>query len=224
MVPSQTLTSIRWMHVLALTALLLVAPMASAAQGHAHLIEASPEQDETLVAMPDEVVLTFDEPVEPAGDALLLVAPDGTERALDVSSDRSPEELRADLDEPLEVGEHTLAWRIVAQDGHVQEGTYAFVVDAAGDRQPDGPQPDDPQPEGADASVTDAESDAEHEADDEQAEPADASADQAAQEPAAAGDTSSASWIAALVLLGVGGAVAAMLMVRGRRRRAGTVE
>lgn len=215
MIPSQTLTSIRWIHVLALTALLLVAPMASAALGHAHLIASSPGEGESLIAMPDEVVLTYDEPVEPAGHALLLIGPDGTEHALDVAADRDPDGLRADLDEPLEAGEHTLAWRIVANDGHVQEGTVAFVVEDAAleDAAVENAQPEDAITDDVDSPMADAGADMER-----------GEEDQQAQEPAAASNAGSGNGILALVLLGVGGAVALFLAVGSSRLRPGRAE
>ena len=220
MIPSQTLTSIRWIHILAMMALLLVAPMASVALGHAHLIASSPGEGESLTAMPHEVVLTYDEPVEPAGDALLMIGPDGTEHALDVAADRDPDGLRADLDEPLEAGEHTLAWRIVANDGHVQEGTVAFVVEDAAledaaveNAQPEDAQAEDAIPDDVDSPMADAGADMER-----------GEEDQQAQEPAAASNAGSGNGILALVLLGVGGAVALFLAVGSSRLRPGRAE
>lgn len=195
-----------WFAVLVLAALVLTVP-ATAANAHAHLVESAPQEGASLSSQPEELVLTYDEPVEPAGDAaLVLTAPHGTERVLEVDSDRAPEELRAPLDGPLEAGEHTVAWRIAARDGHVQEGSFAFVVDeeAVEQHAPDGDAP----------TEDDARDDVHDAVDESHVVIGDATE---AQQPAADIDEGGGNWLIALALLALGGVVAGLLMLRGRR-------
>lgn len=191
-----------------LTALLVIMVDTSTAQAHTELLAASPEAGSELGERPDEIVLTFDEPIEPAGDALVLTDGDGVEHELEAEVGPEPNQLRSDVPEEVVVGQQLLSWRFISGDGHVQEDELEFVVaaPAGGSEEPAGTDEAEEAEPGDPVDAPD--------------EMPDTTVDEQAAGAAGADDGGAAPWLTALVVLAVAGGVAVMLL-KGRRGRSG---
>jgi methionine-rich copper-binding protein CopC len=102
---------------------LLLAPSAFA---HTELVSSSPADGATLTRAPSRVVLTFDEAVSTVGAAIVVTAPDGTRvdsgpTAVDGAT------VRVALDPLSDAGRYTVAYRVVADDGHPETATLTFT-------------------------------------------------------------------------------------------------
>lgn len=95
---------------------------------HARLAGSTPK-DGATVATAQEVVLTFNEDVNPDFVAVRVKGPDGSETdgrpAVDGPEVTQP--LAADLP----AGEHTVTYRVVSSDGHPVAGTVTFTTTQA---------------------------------------------------------------------------------------------
>ncbi|HYN65286.1 MAG TPA: copper resistance CopC family protein [Ornithinibacter sp.] len=95
---------------------------------HARLTSATPA-DGATVERADEVVLTFNENVNPDFVAVRVTGPAGSEAGGDPSVDGRTvtQPLAADLP----AGTHQVAYRVVSADGHPIAGTLSFVTTAS---------------------------------------------------------------------------------------------
>jgi copper resistance protein C len=195
-------------------ALLLTLLVAAPAHGHATLLETVPADGAELEDHPSELVLTFDEAVEPAGDALVLTDGAGAVHDLDATAGPDTGQISAEVPPDTAAGEHTVAWRIVAADGHVQEGELAYTVTASA-QATDDPEPQEAEPD--EPAVPDAPPA------DEDADAVDAEAEQDldAEALGATGeDEGGAGWIVAMAVLVAAAVIAGALTLGGRRRSA----
>jgi copper resistance protein C len=199
--------------VLAAAAILLLV-VAVPAHGHAHLLETSPQDGAELDEPPTEVVLTFDEAVEPAGDALVLT--DGDEAAHQLEAAVGPEtgQISAELPADAAAGGHTIAWRIVAADGHVQEGAFTYSVAAPVEEADDLQEADVEERAEPDAG------DVEEEAAAEEPEEPDADELDAEALGVTGEDDGGAGWLIAAAVLVAAAMIAGALVLGGRRRAA----
>jgi len=155
--------------------------LAPAASAHDAFVGSTPKAGSTLTTAPTSVTVSFEEPPLAAGLAVAVTAPDTT---LVTSGD--PVLTGTDVVSPLvpltQAGVYTVAWRVVADDGHPVTGTFSFTLDLAGS--------------GATGS----------------AGPTSVASPSVSPAASTEGSSSSASWIVAglgaLVLLGVGVALA----------------
>jgi len=104
-----------------------VCAAAGPAAAHTRVVFSSPADGAVVSAVPDVVVLRFDEPVDPALSSLQLLR-SGVRVALDVARRAPARELRAALP-PLGPGSHRVAWRVPGVDGHAATGEIAFRVE-----------------------------------------------------------------------------------------------
>lgn len=182
--------------LLAAAALAAAGPGAPAPAGaHSHVAESSPADGETLAEGPDHLWVTFTGPFEPGVSSLVLTDSQGREVPGQLEHLAGNTGMRLSLSEPLPAGEYRIAWRILATDGHVTEGTIAFTVQGAAGEPA---TPEEPAAGGA-------------------AGPAAAGdAVPAGTGPAAGAGDAPASGASALPLVGTAGAVvvAAMLVIR----------
>jgi len=116
--------------VLLAAASLAIAPSQAAA--HALLIRSVPAVNGTVTRSPQELLLTFTEPVDPTLSHVQVVDAAGR-RAPGVQPSQAvagnPQELRVRLSRPLPHGVFTVDWQTVsALDGHLAGGAYAFGV------------------------------------------------------------------------------------------------
>lgn len=106
------------------SALLAVVVCAGPASAHTTLRKASPAADST-VAPPGQIVLTYDDPVR----FTQVLVSDASGRRYEAGKSYSVDNTVTEkIATPLPNGQYTVAWRVVAPDGHPVEGTYRFTV------------------------------------------------------------------------------------------------
>lgn len=98
------------------------------AHAHAQLLATDPAQDTVLETAPPQIVLQFNEPVNPL--AIRLIAADGTTRDLTQATVGGAETTVA-LPAGLDIGTHVLSWRVVSADGHPISGSLVFSIGVA---------------------------------------------------------------------------------------------
>ncbi len=112
-----------------LIALLVVAALlawSAPAAAHAVLVSSSPEPGATITS-PATVSLTFDDVLLDLGAHIYVLDAQGGEHAAGDAYFPEPTTIRVDV-QPLEPGEYSAEWRVVADDGHPIEGTLPFTV------------------------------------------------------------------------------------------------
>ena len=91
---------------------------------HAQLLGSSPK-DGSTVATAEQVVLTFNEDVDPTFVKVSVKGPDGSETAgKPTVADR---EVTQALAADLPAGEHVVTYRVVSTDGHPVSGSVTFT-------------------------------------------------------------------------------------------------
>lgn len=112
--------------------------MAVPAAGHSELRSSTPAANSSLLEAPDELVLAFTEPIDPATVSVKLI--DAELRELPglgapvVSS--AGDEVRLSAP-PIDPGVYTIEYSVVsASDGHQTSGIFAFAVDPTGANPP----------------------------------------------------------------------------------------
>lgn len=110
----------------------LVTAIATAAPAGAHteLIEASPGPGAVVEVAPSHIILMFDNAVQPANDAVVVSAADGSRMSRD-DLIVDPSNVLTESLRPLTAGTYAVSYRVVANDSHVVEGTYQFSVAAS---------------------------------------------------------------------------------------------
>lgn len=143
--------------ILALVAVLTVslAALGGPAAAHSSQAGSSPEDGESVTVAPSEVEVLFDSPLLDVGAALVVRDASGTPVVVGTPRvDR--QRITVDVDPAAPPGEYTVAYRVVAEDGHAIESTFGYTV--AGDAPPasapppsSAPVEDDASPVGGDA-------------------------------------------------------------------------
>lgn len=101
---------------------------AGPAGAHATLVATTPSAGAVVDVLPERLVLVFDEPVSAQDGGLRVIAPGGGR-----ADAGTPEEgeggrrLAIDLEDRGR-GTHTVAWRVLSEDGHTLQGTFVFSV------------------------------------------------------------------------------------------------
>ncbi len=109
------------------TALLIVGGVGTAG-AHAHLTSSIPAEGSTVSGSPAQVVLGFSE----AARLATLTLTHGADTPVKVASLPAQAALRVSIALPaLSPGAWTLAWRAIANDGHITTGTVHFTVAAS---------------------------------------------------------------------------------------------
>jgi copper transport protein len=121
---------------------LLALAAAPAASAHSVLIATEPARDAVVEQSPDQVLLRFDEPVETALGSIRVF--DGSGQRVDAEEilRPSPEEVAVRIEDELDRGTYTVAWRAISADSDPINGAFVFHVGAPG-----------PQPSGIAAEV-----------------------------------------------------------------------
>ena len=114
--------------------LIALATILPAAPAHAHamLMSTSPAAG-SAVAAPATVTLHYDDIVQLPPKALRITGPRGEQVAV---REQQPDSktLAGRVSRRLAAGRYRVRWRIVADDGHIESGAFAFVVRAGGKR------------------------------------------------------------------------------------------
>lgn len=109
------------------TVALLVALIASAspASAHARLEGSSPQDGSTLAAVPPEITLKFNEPIE-AGLNEVSVMSGGTDVA-EGEPQVEGNNVYQPIDFTMKPGEYTVTYKVVSADGHPVSGSFDFT-------------------------------------------------------------------------------------------------
>jgi copper resistance protein C len=124
-------------------ALLLLVLLASPASAHTSLVGSVPAAGSAVESV-TEVVLVFDDGVQPDLSTVAVTGPDGVDRSSGAPVLRQGNQLVQGLDAPLGDGRWTVAYRVVARDGHPVAGSHDFqvtVTSAAAVTPPPAPSP-----------------------------------------------------------------------------------
>jgi methionine-rich copper-binding protein CopC len=111
---------------LVLTTSLIV--VAGPAQAHDELISTNPADKARIASVPDQVVLTFEEPPAKTGSQVLVTGPNGS-----VASGQpvlSGDDVTQAIAPGSPAGTYTVTWRITADDGHAVFGKFSFTAAA----------------------------------------------------------------------------------------------
>lgn len=115
---------------------LFVALMASLATSgssarHLTLVASTPKQGALLTTAPGEIVLTFNEGLDPARRAISLRGPSGAVPMGPVRSLPDTLSFAASIPGPLPAGEYTVSWLAGAPAHASIRGRYAFTLQPA---------------------------------------------------------------------------------------------
>ena len=97
------------------------------AGAHTVLVGTDPPDGAVLQAPPDDITITFNEPIQIADGTTLLTA-DGSE--LDVSAVAVDDQVVLTPDASLPDGTYVVSWRVISQDSHPVAGAFSFSVGA----------------------------------------------------------------------------------------------
>lgn len=115
----------------ALLALLALVALPAPALAHAHLESTKPASGGRLTIAPRELTLTFSEAPTLAMSVLRLLGPDSTAIALGTLGHAGgARTLTAAITGALVAGTYTVLWQTAGDDGHVQHGSFRFVITA----------------------------------------------------------------------------------------------
>jgi copper transport protein len=109
-------------------AIAVAAVLSPNAFAHSVLIATQPGNDVVVQQSPQQVVLTFNEPVDPSLGSLRVF--DGQGRQVDEGEVTQPaaSEVAVAIDEELAPGTYTVAWRVVSADSDPISGAFVFHV------------------------------------------------------------------------------------------------
>lgn len=103
---------------------------ATPAFAHAKLIASTPTAGESLAAPPEQISLTFSEPVTPAANTVTIAGADGSSWTVGQAAIAG-----AVVTVPVQpvgpAGAYTLTWKVVSSDGDEINGTIAFTMAVA---------------------------------------------------------------------------------------------
>ena len=126
----------RWALIALATALAVAAVAAPTATAHSVLVGTTPANDTLLQESPTEVVLEFNEPVDPSLGSLRVF--DGRGEQVDSGGVSQPVDTQLTVGLPSELapGTYTVAWRVVSDDAHPISGAFVFHVKERGTTAP----------------------------------------------------------------------------------------
>jgi copper transport protein len=110
---------------------------ASPALAHSTLVATEPRRDAIVEHSPDRVMLRFDEPIETALGSIRVYDGDGQRVDAERITKPRPEAVAVAIDDELERGTYTVAWRAISADSDPISGAWVFHVQAPGE-QPSG--------------------------------------------------------------------------------------
>ena len=101
--------------------------LAQPARAHAILVESSPAPYAHVAAGLLAIMFRYNSRIDAARSKLTLRRADHTAQRLALDNAEKPDLLKASID--LTPGEYTVAWQVLATDGHITRGTVPFTVD-----------------------------------------------------------------------------------------------
>jgi copper resistance protein C len=102
--------------------------VAGPAQAHDELISSNPADQAQIATLPDQVVLTFEEPPASTGSQVLVTGPGGN--AATGQPVLAGDDVTQAIAPGSPAGTYKVTWRITADDGHAVFGTFSFTAAA----------------------------------------------------------------------------------------------
>lgn len=185
------------------------------AYAHDSLIDSTPAEGEVLEESPEEIVLEFSGAGLIVGDTVTndiwVIGEDDQNWATEQPADVEGSTMSTDLDGELPNGEYEVIYRVVYSDGHDEELSFAFEVDAEEDAaQQEEPEDDEP----AQGQLQEAPDEDDEQAQEEDGELLD-------QEDAAQEEDEGVSWTPVLIGLGVVAVLGALALLVRRQLKDG---
>jgi copper transport protein len=106
----------------------LAAAFAASAFAHSVLIFTAPANDTVVQESPDEVLLRFNEPVDPSLGSIRVFDGQGNQVDAGEISQPVPAEVSVGIDQELDTGTYTVAWRVISADSDPISGAFVFHV------------------------------------------------------------------------------------------------
>jgi hypothetical protein len=113
--------------LIALALLVMPAGLSGQVEAHSILLESVPAHGAKLSASPHAALLRFNARIEPALTRVSLVEGRQRRTALEISKESVMDRIIVPLP-PLAPGVYTLAYKVLAIDGHVTKGLIQFTV------------------------------------------------------------------------------------------------
>ncbi|NOG69996.1 copper resistance protein CopC [Roseicella sp. DB1501] len=101
-----------------------------AAAAHAVVVSSEPTAGAELAALPKRFVIHFNSRIDHARSRLVLVGPDGAQKALDLAPELEPTLLEAvpSAGAGSAPGAWRIRWQVLAVDGHITRGDIPFTL------------------------------------------------------------------------------------------------
>jgi copper transport protein len=115
--------------VLLMLAAVLLTP--AAASAHATLQRSDPASGTTLPTAPTAITLSFNEPVQPIADGIVVFDPKGTKVTSGKAKTEPGNRMTVGLESGLGQGTYTVSWRVNSADSHPVSAAFTFNVGKA---------------------------------------------------------------------------------------------
>lgn len=120
-----------------LLVLFLVLALPAPAQAHSALVRSIPAAGSELTNFPTRIVLEFNEALLTLGDgeanSVTLTSPTSKEISMTLPLIQGNRISTKVMAAPSEIGNYTVSYRVVSQDGHPITGSYSFAFTTVGD-------------------------------------------------------------------------------------------
>lgn len=110
------------------------------ANAHSRLISISPKDGETLAQSPTEVVLTFNEAVNPEFVTVRITDSEGAD-VIDAEPTADGPKVTLPVGEPIAAGTYKVVYRVVSADSHPISGSSTFTIEGNPQSPPASPSP-----------------------------------------------------------------------------------
>lgn len=100
------------------------------AAAHAVVTTSEPEAGAVLAEPPARLSVRFNSRIDHGRSRLVLIGPEGSQRALDLAPAAEPSLLEAATPGDLSPGAWRLRWQVLALDGHITRGDIPFTLRA----------------------------------------------------------------------------------------------
>lgn len=98
------------------------------ALAHASLVETTPLDGQQLDTSPEQITLTFNEPINAPTGGLRVFDSTGARVDAGIQNEITSDSVSVQVDDPLDDDGYVATYRVVSEDGHVIRGAFTFQV------------------------------------------------------------------------------------------------
>ncbi|WP_026574649.1 copper resistance protein CopC [Bacillus sp. UNC438CL73TsuS30] len=113
-----------------LTLIIFICLFPTISSAHAYIKKSTPVENEILEKSPSQVMIQFDETIQPEFNSIQVFDSDG--KRVDKKDGRidpkKPSMLESDLEKNLPNGTYRIEWKVVSNDGHPVQGVIPFQI------------------------------------------------------------------------------------------------